>query len=53
MSEVSETEESGTPFIGQRRRSAEVTSGGGARHSQIKGRGEGGSWQWSRAAGNP
>jgi hypothetical protein len=36
MSEVSETEESGMPFIGQMRGSGEVTSGGGARHSQIK-----------------
>jgi hypothetical protein len=32
------TEQSGAPFIGQRRGSGKVTSGGGARRSQIKGR---------------
>jgi hypothetical protein len=43
VSEVSETEESEMPFIGERRGSGEVTSSGRARRSQIKGRGEGGS----------
>jgi hypothetical protein len=40
------------PFIGQRGGTG-VAWGGGARHSQVKGSGEGGNGRWSRAAGSP
>jgi hypothetical protein len=52
VSEVSETEESGMPFIGQRGVYGRVSWEGRARWSRVKRRKGECCWGWSHAAGN-
>jgi hypothetical protein len=52
VSEVSDTEESGMPFIGQRGGYGRVSWGGRARWSRVKRRKGECCWGWSHAVGN-